>query len=724
MNMKKTKTDKIKISNIYLIIVFVFFVVVAGRMIYLCLVDFKVGEGTIGDLIASRNIVEEVIEPTRGSIRDKNGNVLAQTVASYKLIAYLDESRSDGSEELRHVADKELTATKLAEKINLTKEEILAILSPSEYRYQVEFGTAGNNLSQIEMESIASLNLPGIDFIKSTKRYYPNGDFASYTLGYTVTKENENNNLIMIGELGIEEYYNDILTGKQGYITYEQDRNGYKIANSREYIENAEDGDDVYLTIDNNIQLFIENAVKKASSDSEAEWVLMVVADAKTGAILGYSSTPSFDPNLRNMTSYIDPLTGYAYEPGSTMKIFSYMCAIESGNYDGEATYESGSKTYESEMTGEKVTISDWNKTGWGTITYNKGFALSSNIAVANLVETVINKNTLRMCYEDYGFGETTGFTMEREASGDIDFTYQIEAATAGYGQGIMVTPVQQIQALTAIANDGVMLKPYIVSKIVDGTTGENNYVGSREEVRKIVSESTIEEIKELMRSVINPDSTVATGSAYYMEGYDLIGKTGTAQIYDYQIGSYLQGESDYIYSFSGLYPGEEPEIIVYMALKQPKDTTNYIAPAVKDVIVNVSNYLNIVEDTTKDTTYEIGDYTNKNTVDINAILSDNSIKVITLGTGDKIINQYPNSGTILTENDIVVLLTNNYDKTMVDLNGLSYKDAINTLKLMEVVYEIDGKGYVYEQSIPAGTIVEDNVMVSLKLKEKYTESS
>lgn len=720
--MKKKNNNKVRVNKILLVIVFFLLCTFIIRLSYLCLVDYKVEDSTITAFIKKRNIEEEIILPTRGDIKDINGNVLAQTVASYTVIAYLSEDRSKDSDEIRHVADKENTAKTLSNYINMSEEDILTLLNKD--AYQVELGPGGRNLSQIQMEEIKNLNLTGIDFTKSLKRYYPNGDFASYLLGYTVNKENKNGNMMMVGELGVEEYYNNILTGKEGYKTYEKDRNGYKIANGREYIEEQEDGDDIYLTIDNNIQLFLENAVKKIEDESEASWALMVVADAKTGAILGYTSTPSFDPNLRNMTSYIDPIIGNPYEPGSTMKIFSYMCAVESGNYDGDTTYQSGSKTYESETTGEKVTINDWRKEGWGTLTYDKGFALSSNIAVANILETVINKNDLKMCYEKYGFGQKTGLNSSREQKGSIEFKYQIEAATAGYGQGITTTPIQHIQALTAIANDGVMLKPFMVSKIVDSRTDKTTYKGIREEKGKIASSETIDKMKELMRSVINKDPESATGYSYYMEGYDLIGKTGTAQIFDYETGKYLAGETDYIYSFSGLYPGEDPEIIIYTALKQPKDTNNYLSTAVKDVIVNISKYLNIDKSVVKDTSYKIDSYINKNTSDVATKLKDNNLNTIILGDGDKVISQYPSKGNILTENDNVVLLTNHYDYKMIDFTGFSYKDAINVLNLMGLDYKIDGNGYVYEQNIEKDTILSESDIIELKLKDKYKDGS
>ena len=716
MKDSKINTNKLKVSKFVYLTVFFLFVLFSITLGYRCLADYEVNNITFSEFIENRNINEEVIMPDRGTIYDSKGNILAQDVSSYTLIAYLDESRSEESDTLRHVEDKEGTAKALSEHISTSYERILELLNKD--AYQVEFGTGGKNLSQLEMEAIKNLNLPGIDFIKSTKRYYPNGDFASYLLGYTKNKEDEDGNTWMVGELGIESYYNEELTGESGYLTYEKDGRGNKIANSNEYKEEAVNGADVNLTIDNSVQLFVENAVKNAQKKSEAEWVVLAVMNAKTGAVLGYSSTPSFDPNIRNLTNYMDPLVSYAYEPGSTMKTFSYMCAIESGRYDGEATFMSGSKTYVSELDEkDTVTIKDWNGKGWGVISYDYGYAMSSNIGVATLLEEVITKKELSECYKKYGFGKITGVTLNRELSGNIKFTYDVEAATAAYGQGITVTPIQMLQGLTAVANDGVMLKPYLVSSVVS-SDGEILEEYSRTEIGRVASVSTIDKIKELMKSVISEDSDDGTGYAYYMKDYDLIGKTGTASIYDYEKGKYLTGNSDYIYSFSGLYPGDTPELIVYMALKKPKDSTNYIAPAIKDIIVNLSKYFNIDEDSNTNDGYKIGNYVNETTTEVIKELEENKIDTIVLGNGNKVIGQYPDSNVTLYKGDKVVFLTNNYEKTMIDFNGMSYKDANSVLKMMNVNYKLDGYGYVYEQNVEAGKKINGEVI--LKLKGKY----
>ncbi len=716
------KSGRFHVSNLVIVGTFLLFLVLIGRLCYLCIADYKVGDSTITAFIKNRNTKEEVIMPVRGTIYDISGNILANDVASYTIIAYLSDKRVDANGNKSYIEDIDKTARELAGVLEAPEEELKDILERGKEsgKYQVELGNYGKGLTELTKDAIAKLNLQGIDFEKDVKRYYPNGDFASYLLGYTVTKEDEDKNPWITGEMGIEEYYDKELKGKAGYITYEKDKYGYRIANGREYVSPSDNGSDIYLTIDNNIELFTHDVVKKAQEDSEAEWVLLVVADAKTGAILGYSSTPSFDPNLRDMTSYIDPLSGLSYEPGSTMKIFSYMCAVDSGKYDGSTTYESGTKTYTSEIDDSTVTISDWNKEGWGEMTYDKGFALSSNIAVANIVENVINKDELKACYEKYGFGKKTGFTLEREEAGSIDYRYQIEAATAGYGQGIMTTPIQHIQALTAIANDGVMLKPYVVDKIVDTDNGKTTYQGKRREVGTIASKETIGKMKSLMASVINGDNTNSTGYSYHMDGYSLIGKTGTAQIFDYTKGEYMTGESDYIYSFSGLFPGDDPEIIVYAALRRPKDTTNYISPMIREIEKNITKYLNIADKAHEKEAYVLDSFYNKSSAYVKDTLQSHNIRTIVLGDGNKIVDQYPSPKNVIYEDDLVVLKSNNYNKEMVDLTGYSKKEAINILKLMGVDYKTEGTGYVFEQSVPAYSKVSGEVVI--KLREKYLE--
>lgn len=716
--MKKNDKTRPKINRLFLGFIVLFLIGAIARLSYLCIADINVGYIKLTQFIKNRNTNAEVITPTRGTIYDHSGNVLAQDVNTYKLIAYLSEKRSVGSKTLQHVTDKKMTAEKLAPLLKVEVSQVEEILN-KEDKYQVEFGSAGKNLTQIEMEAIKALNLPGIDFIKSTARYYPNGDYAPYTLGYTKLKPDDNGISWMVGEMGVEEYFNTELSGELGYIEYEKDKNGYKILNGREYILDAKNGSDIYLTLDNNIQLWTEETTKALTTASNSEWGLIMVVDAKTGAILAMSSSPSFDPNLRNMTSYVNPFVSYAYEPGSTMKTWTYMCAIEKGTYNGSDTYKSGSKEYVNVNDKTKTSvISDWNKTGWGTINYDDGFAYSSNIGIANLVETAVTKDELKECFSNYGFGVKTDFTLKRELTGALDFNYPIEVATAGYGQGITTTPMQQVQALTAIANGGEMLKPYVISKMIDTNTNETILENNRTVLKTIASEETINQIKVLLRSVISNDRIKATGTAYDIPGYDIIGKTGTAQIFDYSLGKYISGSKNVIYSFAGMFPMDNPEVIVYAAISRPDN--NLLSTYLKDLFVNIGTYLNIKNsDAIEYTSYNIPSYVSKDVVSVENDLKSNNIKSVIIGDGDKVIKQFPLEKTTIYNSDKIFLLTNNYDKKMINLIGYSYKEVVGLLNMLGINYKIEGTGYVFEQSIPEGSIIGEDVL-QITLKPKY----
>ena len=299
----------------------------------------------------------------------------------------------------------------------MTKEQVLKLLNQD--LYQVELGPGGRGITELTKKEIEKLNLPGIDFIFSTKRYYKMGNFASYIIGYARPNDKEE----ISGEMGIEKYYNDKLKGKDGKKTYQQDAYGYQLPDNSKHpvlIEEAEDGNDIYLTIDNNIQLIAENAVYNLADKNDLKWVTFSVMEAKTGAIVASASSPSFNLNtLDNIESYLNPLTSYTYEPGSTMKIFSFMAAIENGIYNGEDTFDSGTIKLK-----DKTVIKDFNNVGWGKISYNKGFAYSSNVA-ATLLAQKLGTKKLKTFYENLGFGKNTGIELPGELPGKINFNYE-----------------------------------------------------------------------------------------------------------------------------------------------------------------------------------------------------------------------------------------------------------------------------------------------------------
>ena len=379
--MKKKKRNNIKYPKGIIIASLLLFALIILRLAQLSLAT-EIDGTNLKELASKRTTRTDTILAKRGTIYSSDGETLAQNVSSYKIIAYLDEKRTTNPKKPQHVVDKEKTAKELSPILGIEEEKLLEYLS-KENVYQTEFGSKGKGLTELTKQKIDDLNLPGIDFIESYKRYYPKGQFASYTLGYAKTTSEEEN--IIVGEMGIEKEYDNILKGEDGYITYQKDLRGYKIADTIPIQKDATQGKDVYLTLDSSIQFFVEQAINNADKDYDYEWFHITIADAKTGAILATANSPSFDPNTRNITNYLDTLVSQPFEPGSTMKTFTYMAAMENGVYDGTETYKSG--VY---VTKDGTQIGDWDRNGWGMITYDRGYALSSNVGVINIINRII----------------------------------------------------------------------------------------------------------------------------------------------------------------------------------------------------------------------------------------------------------------------------------------------------------------------------------------------
>ncbi len=600
----------------------------------------------------------------------------------------------------------------------MEKDEILKYLS-KENVYQTEFGSKGKNLTELVKKQIEDLNLPGLGFIESFKRYYPKGTFASYTIGYAkTTTDEETNKETITGEMGIEKAYDSVLKGEDGYIKYQKDLKGYQIANTPVIKKTATQGKDIYLTIESNVQFFIEQALTNADIDYDFEWFHITVLDAKTGAVLGTSSSPSFDPNTRNITNYLDLFLSSPYEPGSTMKTFTYMAAMENGVYDGSETYQSG--VY---VTKDGTEIGDWNREGWGTITFDKGYAMSSNTGIINLINRHMDSMMLRQYFKKLGFGKKTGINLPNESTGKLDFKYETEIFNAGFGQGITTTPVQMVQAMTSLTNDGVLLKPYIVSKIVDSETGEIILENKKNTGERVASSLTVKKMIQLMDDCVN--GTGNTGSGFRLDSGELIGKTGTSQIAKEDGTGYYTSKYDVISSFAGIYPKSNPEYIIYAAVKRPSNGSQKpLSNAVKEIIANLSKYYGTEENTAsslKVKEFELDNYVNKKLSDAKTELDSEGIKYVVLGTGNKIVKQYPEKNSTVTSEDTIYLITNDNNITIPNVVGLSSKVAASLLKELNVKVVLEGVGYVVTQSIPENTPITDGLEITLTLNPKFT---
>lgn len=706
--MKREMLNKNKnaTAKIFTLIFFLFIFVLILRLGYLCLTR-KVDGINLKSFANKRNTKKETLYAIRGNIYDVNGDVLAQTINSYTIIAYLDESRSKDSKVPLHVVNKEDTAEKLATVLDMSKEQILERLNKK--AYQVEFGSKGKGLTELQKEAIENLNLSGIDFITTHKRYYPNNNFLSYVIGYTSSDENGN----MKGLMGIEKQYDEKMTGTNGFVKYQKDLNGYKFPNSNEIRKEKIDGNDVYLTIDSNVQMSLETAINKAQNESSANWIVAVVADAKTGKILGSATSPSFNPNTKDIKNYLNPLVSYTYEPGSVMKTYSYMAALE--NNPTWDPYNTNCETGPYEIGDD--TVRDWNKTGWGLIPYSRGYTLSSNTCVANMIKNYLSKQKLMDYYKKLGFGQKTNIDLPNEYTGKVKFKYDVEVVNAGFGQGITTTtPIQQIKALTAISNNGVILNPYIVSKTVNSSTKEVTYKAEVKEGEKVASTETINKIKDLMSRVVNSDSSETTGSKYKMDGYDLIGKTGTAQIANPRTGKYYDGKYDYITSFSGMYPKDDPKVILYVAFQRSYNS-NVLPQTVQTIVRDTAKYLGIFEEAPEInkevTTYKLGSYKNKTTEAVKQTLDALGASYVIFGDGNKVISQYPNKNSKVSTKDKVFIFTNG-TITMPDLTNYSVKEADVVLSKLGIKHTINASGYIGYQSVSAGTVINSDTEVTL----------
>ena len=764
----------------------VFFIVMAilfGQFCYLSLSTNIYGTN-MKEFASNRNTVSDILTAERGTIYDIEGNVLAQNISTYTLIAYLDPSRTKDDSSPNHVIDKDYTALKLATVLGEENYDyILERLNKNSK--QVEFGSVGRNITELTKLAIEELDLPGISFLETVKRYYPNGNFASYVIGYAKQytriniKVNDEYDLYnyyknffdnyggisidifndeivsvdgtkikglkkgtsilliktygdilanivvnvidydvfktmdstIVGELGIERNYEKELEGTDGYIIYQQDKYGYKIPDTPEEKVDARNGYDIYLTIDSNIQRFAENTINNLKEEYNPKWSIVTVMDAKTGEILASATTPSYNPNsLPSNMSYQNPLVSYTYEPGSVMKTYTYMCALETGKYDGSKTYLSGSYEFQ-----DGYTIHDWYQKGWGYLSYDAGFSYSSNVAIINIIKDYLSLSQLKECLENYGFNKKTGIELSNEEKGNISFNYETEVMSAGFGQGISTTAVQQLQALTIIANNGVMVKPHIIYKTVNRETNEEE-ITKIEKSDKLVSDNTVSYIKDLMESVVQPGSP--TGSKYYIEGYDIIGKTGTAQIYEN--GKYLTGSNDYIVSIGLMYPKDDPEIIIYAAIKQPDHDANLSLPNnIPELVQNISKYRKIFSDAnenTNDISYTLGTYISKNLSDVKNELESHNLNVVVIGDGNKVVKQFPSKNTTVVKGDKVYLITNASNYVIPDMKNWSRLEVTKYCELVGIQCSFDGYGYVVSQSIKEGSKVGENTKLEILL--------
>ncbi len=626
-----------RMKMILLVILFVFLIIIL-RIFYIQVIDYK-KLNKYATSLWNRNLP---IEGNRGLMLDRNGKVIVNNITTSSLVIIPSQ-----------VKDKELTAKKLAEILKVDYTEMLKHVSKKSSIERVH--PEGRRLSFDIADKINALNLPGVYLVKETKRNYPYDKYLATTIGF-VGIDNQ-------GLSGLELLYDKYLTGEYGAIKYYADAKGNKLSLDENY-EQPQDGMNLNLTIDLDLQAALERELDNAymAYNPDQAWGLAI--NPNTGEVLAISSRPNFSPSNHESASkevINRNLPVWAtYEPGSTFKIITLASALEEKLVDleNEHFYDSGSVHV------ENANIHCWKHGGHGEQTFKEVVENSCNPGFVTL-GLRLGKEKLFSYIKKFGFGEKTGIDLNGEENGILfnpDKIGLVETATTAFGQGVSVTAIQQVMAVSAAINGGNLYKPFVVKSISEP---ETNHVILKNEptlVRNVIKSSTSKEVRETLESVV----ANGTGRNAYIEGYRVGGKTGTAQ--KAVNGRYLVG--NYIVSFIGFLPTDKPEILVYVAIDNPKGVTQYggtvAAPIVRNILLSAIDILKIEprkEYMSKkynwnDIKYvKVPDVVGMNLKDAKKTLKGFNIEIS--GEGEKVILESPSANTSVKEGSTIWLYLN-----------------------------------------------------------------
>lgn len=622
--------------KILLLIIVLLFILIIGKVFWIQVIDYsKLSE--LATNLWSRNLP---IEADRGKVYDTNGVVLSDNKTTTSLVLIPNQ-----------IKDKEETTRLLSEILNVTYEEMYAHVNKRASIERVH--PEGRRLSYEVADKIDALKLDGVYLVKESQRFYPYDTLLSHTLGF-VGIDNQ-------GLSGLELMYDDYLTGSYGAIKYLSDAKGNKLELTEVY-EEPQDGMNVTLTVNYELQAVLERELDNAVSKYSPDQALGIAMNPKTGEILAISSRPNFSPTEyekytveeinRNLPVWM------TYEPGSTFKIITLATALEEKLVDleNDVFVDGGS------IAVENARIKCWKAGGHGHQTFLQVVENSCNPGFVILGQR-IGTETLFNYIDKFGFGQKTGVDLNGESTGilfKLENVGPVELATTAFGQGVSVTPIQQITAVSAAINGGNLLKPYIVKSINEPETNTVIKQFDSEIIRKVISDDTSEKVRYTLESVV----TNGTGRPSFIDGYRVGGKTGTAQ--KVQDGRYMVG--NYIVSFIGFLPANDPEIVVYIAIDNAKGVTQYggtvAAPIAKNVLEASIDILNIekpVGASEKNYNYNDKRYINiPNVIGLEKKEATSLLKEFKIeysGNGSKVIYQSPSADSRIYEGETIRLM-------------------------------------------------------------------
>lgn len=695
-----------RLLQISMAFVFLLFV---GRFLYLSISKTIAGEN-ISERVSNLYKRDEILKSVRGAIYDNSGNVIAEDSHSFTLYAILDKSSLDYKGKPMYVVDKKKTAEKLSTVIPLSEKKFLKYLHPKHKAYQVEFGTAGSGISLATKKKIMAMHLPGIHFDETPSRLYPNGRFASHIIGIAQPfNDKKNHSINLIGTMGIEKYFNKVLSGKDGRRIALVDAGEYQLPGGQHSYKAPINGNNIYLTIDSQLQIYLENLLDAVQNKYKPKALTAIVEDVKTGKIMAASQRPTFDPATRKglNDNWRNILVQDSYEPGSVFKILSITAAIQEGKYNPKEYYRSGSITFNGS------TIHDWNYTGWGAIPFEQAFPRSSNVGMSILVNR-LGRHTWRRYLDNYHIGKKTNITLPDENSGLINIHSQIDQAVTSFGQGINVNAMQMMQVYSALANSGQMLKPQLVEKIVSSSGKVIKRYKKIKVGKPVYSQETAQTTLKLMRDVVEKE--YGTGMTYKIPGKSIAVKTGTAQIAGIH-GGYLKGDRNYLFSVVGLTPADNPRYCIYITMKQPQimsDPPETIMSLIFKPLINrvsVSSKVDMMDE--QITIPSVKGQSREQAV---RLLEKMGLYVETIGSGHKVEAQSILANTKVNPNSKIIIFTGGIIRCP-NMKGWTIKQVTQFANISKVKVEVLGKGKVYKQSRIPRSILNRNSKVKVELR-------
>ena len=539
------------------------------------------------------SIVEKTIIAKRGTIYDRNHTVIAQQTQSYTIVAYLDTGVIDANGNPNYVKDIKATAEKLKSVLgdNVNEKTLIKIMKSAKKagKSQTELGTGTKRIKKSVMKEIKKLKLPGISFIDAVSRYYPTTPYSSNLVGFAAYDEEKQS---IEGKMGLELSLNELLKGKNGSEQYQQTVDGSKLPGTTKVIEQAKNGNDIVLTLDSSLQETVESQLQSTMENEKAKSAWCLVMEIETGKILAWASYPTFDQNEhKEIPSYQDAISTSTYEPGSVMKPFTYAVAIDTNVYPYNKTFTAYQFWYNYDPNTGKITripnesetpypyIADALDEDFGTITFDQGLAFSSNVGICELLANYINYNQYCDYLDKFGFFQKVNTPYVEQSLGVKNVGLPTDYLSTGFGQASSITVLQLCQAYTAIFNDGTMVRPYVIDSIVDSGTSQVIKKYKKKAVGTPISSQTAKEVQELMSHVTDDG---ASGSRFKIDGVDMLMKTGTAQLYNENIGKY--DPTYHTSSVMAAAPANDPKVMVYYGLVSG-NITSYSAEPFKKIM-------------------------------------------------------------------------------------------------------------------------------------------